>query len=53
MKTLEQLLEENKKIVDAMTPEQKQAMLDKQAEGWMKSEIQWAKDFMAGKCDRD
>jgi hypothetical protein len=50
---LERLIEESKKLVDKMTPEEKAAMIRRQAEGWAKSEIQWAKDFAAGKCERD
>jgi len=51
--TLEELLKQSKAIVDAMTPEQKAEMLRKQAEGWARSEAQWAKDFREGKCERD
>ena len=51
--TLEELLKQSKAIVDAMTPEQKADMLRKQAEGWARSEAQWAKDFREGKCERD
>jgi hypothetical protein len=36
-----------------MTPEQKQEMLRTQAEGWARSEAQWAKDYAEGKCERD
>lgn len=36
-----------------MTPEQREAMLKRQAEGWAKSEAQWAKDFREGKCKYD
>jgi hypothetical protein len=52
-KTLDELIAESKKIVDAMTPEQTQEMLRKQAEGWARSEAQWAKDFAEGKTERD
>jgi hypothetical protein len=47
------LLEKSRKIVDAMTPEQKAEMIRKQGESWAKSEAQWAKDFREGKCERD
>ena len=50
---LEELLRKSRKIVEAMTPEQKAEMLRKQGEGWAKSEAQWAKDFREGKCERD
>lgn len=53
MKTLDELIEESRKIVEAMTPEQKAEMLRKQGEGWAKAEAQWAKDFKEGKCERD
>lgn len=53
MKPLSQLIEESKAIVEAMTPEEKSAMLKKQGEGWAKAEAQWAKDFKEGKCERD
>lgn len=48
-----ELLRKSKEIVDAMSPEEKTAMLRKQAEGWAKSEAQWAKDFREGKCKYD
>lgn len=50
---LEKLIENSRRIVDAMTPEEKTAMLRQQAEGWARSEAQWAKDFREGKCERD
>lgn len=50
---LEELIKKSKAIVDAMTPEQKAEMLRKQAEGWVRSETQWAKDYKEGKCERD
>ena len=39
--------------VESMTPEQKERMLAAQSERWVKSEMQWAKDFREGKCERD
>ena len=48
-----ELLRRSKEIVDAMSPEEKTAMLRKQAESWAKSEAQWAKDFREGKCKYD
>lgn len=50
---LTELLRKAKEQVDAMTPEQKAEMLRKQAEGWARSEAQWAKDFREGKCKYD
>ncbi len=50
---LEELIRKARIAVDAMTPEQKDEMLRKQAEGWAKSEAQWAKDFREGKCKYD
>lgn len=50
---LEELTRKGRELVDAMTPEQKAEMLRKQAEGWARSEVQWAKDFREGKCERD
>ena len=48
-----QLLEEAKRKVDAMTPQQRAEMFRHQREGWVKSEMQWAKDFREGKCQYD
>ncbi len=45
-----ELLEEAKRKVAAMTPEQRAEMLRQQREGWVKAEMQWAKDFREGKC---
>jgi len=50
---LEELIRKARIEVDAMTPEQKNEMLRKQAESWARSEAQWAKDFREGKCERD
>ncbi len=50
---LTELIRKSREIVNAMTPEQKTDMLRKQAEGWARSEAQWAKDFREGKCERD
>lgn len=50
---LEELLRQSRIAVDSMTEEQKAEMLHKQAEGWARSEAQWAKDFKEGKCERD
>lgn len=36
-----------------MTTIECEDMLRKQREGWVKSELQWAKDFREGKCERD
>jgi hypothetical protein len=50
---LEELLRKAKERVAAMTPEEREAMYRRQAEGWARSEAQWAKDFSEGKCERD
>jgi hypothetical protein len=50
---LQELLRKARKVVDAMTPEERAEMLRKQGEGWAKSEAQWAKDFREGKCNFD
>ena len=42
---LEKLLAAAKAKVAAMSPDEVKAMLRKQAEGWARSEAQWAKDF--------
>lgn len=51
--TLDKLILKGKEIVDAMIPEQKAKMLRRQAEGWARSEVKWAKDFREGHCERD
>jgi hypothetical protein len=53
MPELEELLRTARIAVDAMTSEQREDMYRKQRDGWVKSEIQWAKDFREGKCERD
>jgi hypothetical protein len=50
---LEELLRHARAIYAQMTPEQKAEMFRKQAEGFARSEAQWAKDFAEGKCERD
>jgi len=50
---LTELLHKAKLTVDAMTPEEREAMYRKQRDGWVRSELQWAKDFREGKCERD
>lgn len=50
---LERLLKKAKEVVDAMTPEQRAEMFRKQGESWARAEMQWAKDFREGKCERD
>lgn len=50
---LEELIRKSRIAVDSMTPEQKAEMLRKQGESWARSEVQWAKDFREGKCERD
>jgi len=36
-----------------MTPEDREEMYRKQREGWVRAELQWAKDFREGKCKYD
>lgn len=50
---LEALLKRAVEAWKAMTPEQRSEMLRKQAASWARSELQWAKDFREGKCERD
>ncbi len=50
---LEALIKKSREIVDDMSPEERDAMLKRQGEGWARSEAQWAKDFREGKCERD
>lgn len=50
---LDELLRRAKEKMAAMTPEQKADMFRKQAEGWARSEAQWAQDFRDGKCEMD
>lgn len=50
---LEELIRKARIAVDAMTPEQQAEMLRKQCKSWARSEVQWAKDFREGKCERD
>lgn len=50
---LKALIERAKAVVDAMTPAEREAMYRRQAEGWAKAEVQWAKDYREGKCKYD
>jgi predicted Fe-S protein YdhL (DUF1289 family) len=50
---LEELLHLAKLKWEAMSDEEKDAILDRQRKGYVKSEMQWAKDFKEGKCERD
>ena len=52
-KELSDLIEKAKAKLDSMTEEEKEDMYRKQREGWVKAEIQWAKDFREGKCRYD
>lgn len=52
-KELTELLRAARIKLAAMTPEDREAMYARQREGWVKSELQWAKDFREGKCERD
>ncbi len=53
MTELEIALAKARAAVDVMTPEQREEMYRKQRESWVRSELQWAKDFREGKCIRD
>jgi hypothetical protein len=50
---LEDLLRKARAAVDAMTSEEREEMFRKQRESWVRSEMQWAKDFREGKCSVD
>lgn len=50
---LERLISQAKEQVDKMSPEEKEEMMRQQRDGWVKAEMQWAKDFAAGLCERD
>jgi len=50
---LADLLREAKTKLAAMTPEDREEMYRKQREGWVRAELQWAKDFREGKCKYD
>ncbi len=50
---LADLLREAKAKLAAMTPEDREEMYRKQREGWVRAELQWARDFREGKCERD
>jgi len=50
---LTELIERAKRALDAMTPEQREEMYRKQRDGWVRAEMQWAKDFREGKCKYD
>lgn len=53
LEELEELLQKAKEAFEKMTPEQREEMFKQQRDGWVKSEIQWAKDFREGKCKYD
>lgn len=40
---LQRLLEESKRLVDAMTPEQREEMYKAQRGSWVKAEMSWPK----------
>jgi hypothetical protein len=52
-KSFEQLLEDALAAFDALTPEQQEEMRRQQRDGWVKAEMQWAKDYREGKCKYD
>jgi hypothetical protein len=51
--SLARMIERAKDIVDNMTPEELEEMRQRQRAGWVKAELQWAKDFREGKVERD
>ncbi len=53
MSEFEELLRKACAVLEAMPPEEREEMYRKQREGWVRSEIQWAKDFREGKCIYD
>jgi hypothetical protein len=50
---LTELIRKAKERVDAMSFEERELMYRRQRDGWVRSEMQWAKDFREGKCERD
>lgn len=42
-KSLEELLAEAKRLVDAMTPEELETMMKAQRESWVRAEMSWPK----------
>jgi hypothetical protein len=50
---LSEMIRRSKQRLAEMTPEEREAMRQQQRDGWVKSEMQWAKDFREGKCERD
>lgn len=50
---LEELIKKAKEDFARLSSEEKAKMIKQQAEGWVRAELQWAKDFREGKCKRD
>ena len=50
---MEELMRLAKLKWEAMSDEEKYAILGKQHKDYVKAEMQWAKDFREGKCERD
>lgn len=50
---LEELLRRAREAEAKMTPEEREEMYRKQREGYVRAEMQWAKDFREGKCKYD
>lgn len=50
---LRELLEKSKKYMNSLSEEERKEIFRKQGESWSKAEIEWAKDFREGKCERD
>jgi hypothetical protein len=52
-KSLMELAREARARFDALPPDKQELMLRQQRDSYIKSEIQWAKDFREGKCIYD
>lgn len=50
---LEELLRLSKIYVESLTPLELEEMHAQQRDSYVRSELQWAKDFREGKCERD
>lgn len=51
--SLNESLRKAKERLSKMTSIEREDMYRRQRDGWVISEIQWAKDFREGKCERD
>lgn len=53
MTDINELIKRAKIAMDKMTPEELDEMKRKQREGWVRAEIEWAREFREGKCKYD